>query len=129
LDKAERMVKRRDDDDKEIDSELIAYFGDFKANALGTDTVKKYITQRLQAGAANATINRELAALKRMFNLGIQAKKIHREPYIPMLKENNARQGFFEHGEFVAFRNALPVVTFAYYTGWRKQEILSLKWN
>jgi hypothetical protein len=51
-----------------------------------------------------------------------------------MLKENNARQAFFEHGESVAFRNALPdyfrpVVTFAYYTGWRKQEILSLKWE
>jgi len=28
--------------------------------------------------------------------------------YIPMLKENNARKGFFEHGEFIAFRNALP---------------------
>jgi hypothetical protein len=25
-----------------------------------------------------------------------------------MLKENNARKGFFEHGEFIAFRNALP---------------------
>jgi integrase len=51
-----------------------------------------------------------------------------------MLEEDNVRTGFFEHGEFVAFRNALPdyfkpVVTFAYYTGWRKQEILSLKWN
>lgn len=22
-----------------------------------------------------------------------------------------------------------PVVTFAYYTGWRKEEILSLRWN
>ena len=80
------------------------------------------------------TVNRELAALKRMFNLGLQAGKIQRKPYIPTLKENNARQGFFEHGEFVAFRNALPayfkpVVTFAYYTGWRKPEILSLRWN
>jgi integrase len=51
-----------------------------------------------------------------------------------MLKENNVRQGFFKRGEFVAFRNALPeyfrpVVTFAYYTGWRKEEILSHKWN
>jgi integrase len=64
----------------------------------------------------------------------LQAEKIYRKPYIPMLQENNVRKGFFEHGEFVAFRNALPdylkpVVTFAYYTGWRKQEILSLKWN
>lgn len=101
---------------------------------MATDTVKKYVAQTLAAGAANATVNRELAALKRMFNLGLQAEKIHRRPYIPMLKENNARKGFFEHGEFIAFRNALPeyfkrVVTFVYYTGWRKQEILSLKWN
>ena len=134
LDKAERMVKRYDDDGKERDSELIAYFGDCKAHGVGTDRVKQFITKRQEEGLANATINRELSALKRMFNLGIQAEKIHRKPYIPMLKENNARKGFFEHGEFVAFRNALPdyfkpVVTFAYYTGWRKQEILSLKWN
>jgi len=43
-----------------------------------------------------------------MFNLGIQAEKTHRKPYIPMLKENNVRTGFFEHGEFVAFRGASP---------------------
>jgi integrase len=134
LDKAERMVKRQDDDDNEIDSELMAYFGDSKAHSVGTDRVKAYIAKRLEAKAANATINRELAALKRMFNLGIQAGKIHRKPYIPMLEEDNVRKGFFEHGEFIAFRKALPdylqaPLTFAYYTGWRKQEILSLKWN
>lgn len=61
---------------------------------MATDTVKKYVAQTLAAGAANATVNRELAALKRMFNLGLQAEKIHRRPYIPMLKENNARKGF-----------------------------------
>ena len=134
MDKAERMVKRYDEDGKEIDSELIAYFGDSKAHNVGTDAVKKYIAQRLEAGAANASINRELAALKRMFSLGLQAETIYRKPHIPMLQENNVRKGFFEYGEFVAFRNTLPesfkpVVTFAFYTGWRKQEILSLKWN
>ena len=134
LDKAERMVKRHDDDGKEIDSELMAYFGDCKAHSVGTDRVRAYTTKRIEEGAANATINRELAALKRMFNLGIQAEKIHRKPYVPMLKENNVRTGFFEHGEFVAFRGALPdylqpVATFAYYTGWRKRNILDLMWN
>jgi len=134
LDKAERMVRRHDDDGKEIDSDLMAYLGDSKAHSVGTDAVKKYIAQRLEAGAANATINRELAALKRMFNLGIQAEKIQRKPYIPMLKESNVRTGFFERGEFVAFRDALPdylkaIATFAYCTGWRKTNILNLKWN
>jgi integrase len=134
LDKAERTVKRYDDDGKEIDSELMAYFGDYKAHSVGTDRVKAYTAKRIEEGAANGTINRELAALKRMFNLGIQSEKIHRKPYIPMLKENNVRTGFFEHGEFIAFRSALPdhmqpVATFAYYTGWRKRNILDLKWN
>jgi integrase len=134
LDKAERMVKRLGDNGKETDSELMAFFGDLRAHSVGTDRVKAYVAKRLEAGAANATVNRELAALKRMFNLGIQAEKIHRKPHIPMLEEDNVRKGFFEHGEFTAFRNALPEylqspLTFAYYTGWRKQEILSLKWN
>src|SRR5262249_44866995 len=84
--------------------------------------------------AANATINRELAFLKRAYNLGIEAEKIVRKPYVPMLKEDNVRSGFFEYGEFLAVRDACadyfqPVVTFAYYTGWPKEEILSLRWS
>jgi integrase len=123
LDKAERSANR-----------IKGFFGGYKAHSIGTDLVKKYIAQRQADGAANATINRELAFLKRGFNLGIQAEKILRKPYIPMLKENNVRQGFFERSEFIAFRAALadylrPVATFAYYTGWRKQNILDLQWN
>jgi integrase len=96
--------------------------------------VKAYVARRLEQGAANATINRELAALKRMYTLGIQAEKIQRKPYIPMLEEHNVRQGFFERGDFIAFRDALPdylkpFVTFAYFTGWRRGEIIGLKWN
>src|SRR5262249_16014063 len=100
LDKAERMVKRHDDAGKEIDSELMAYFGDYRAHSVGTARAKAYVAKRLEQGAANATINRELSALKRMYNLGLQSETIHRKPYIPMLKENNVRTGFFEHDEF-----------------------------
>ena len=51
-----------------------------------------------------------------------------------MLKERNARKGFFEHWEFLALRDALPeylkgFVTFAYKYGWRLEEIGSLKWS
>jgi len=41
IDKAERMVKRIDDDGKETDSALMAYFGDCKAHSVGVDAVKK----------------------------------------------------------------------------------------
>ena len=93
-------------------------------------------SEKIMRGAAPATINRELAALKRMFNLGTQQTppKVDRVPYIPMLKEDNVRKGFFEHEDFLALRSALPsylkgFVTFAYKVGWRVSEIQSLTWN
>jgi len=90
----------------------------------------------LKKGAKNATINRELSALRRMLNLGAKQTppKVNRVPYIPMLKENNIRKGFFEHSGFIALRDALPeylkpFVTFGYKVGWRDQEIVSLQWS
>lgn len=123
LDRAKRAV-----------SQLLAFFGDCRAHNVSTDLIRRYVAMRLEKKAANATINRELAALKRMYTLGLQAERINRRPHIPMLQENNVRRGFFEYAEFLALRSALPgylkhVVTFAYYTGCRKQEILSLRWN
>jgi len=113
---------------------ILSYFGDYKAHQVRTDSVKNYIARRLEQSAANATINRELSALKRIYTLAVQAEQIQRRPYIPMLEEHNVRQGFFERGEFLGFRAALPdylrpAVTFAYFTGWRRGEILGLKWS
>jgi integrase len=71
-----------------------------------------------------------------MLNLGAQQTpaKVDRVPYIPMLKENNIRKGFFEHADFLALRDALPSylkgsVTFAYKVGWRVSEIAGLTWK
>jgi hypothetical protein len=36
-----------------------------------TETIKDYKIARTKDGAANATINRELAALRRIFSLGL----------------------------------------------------------
>jgi integrase len=90
----------------------------------------------LTPGAANATINRELSALKRMLNLGARQTppKVDRVPYIAMLKENNVKKGFFEHADFLALRNHLPdhlkgFVTFCYKVGWRESEVTGLTWS
>jgi integrase len=48
--------------------------------------------------------------------------------------EDNVRQGFFESEKYIALLKALPayvipIVTFGYRTGWRKNEILGLTWD
>jgi integrase len=115
---------------------LMPQFEGVRVVVITSPQIKSYIEMRIDEGAANATINRELAALKRMLNLAAQQTppKVDRVPYIPMLKENNVRKGFFEHNQFLALRSALPFflqpfVTFAYKVGWRDTEISSLKWN
>ena len=111
-------------------------FGGMRVVGITTPQINRYIEKRQIEKAANATVNRELSALKRILNLGARQTppKVDKVPYIPMLKENNVRKGFFEREDFVAVRNALPeylkpVVTFAYNTGWRRSEVLNLTWR
>jgi integrase len=113
---------------------LREFFAGNRAETITTDRIKSYVREAQAEGFANASINRDLSALRRMFNLSIQAGRCAQRPYIPMLRENNARTGFFEADEFLALIRILPeylkpMITFAYYTGWRRREILGLKWN
>ena len=115
---------------------LEPFFGRYPAARITTPLIKKYISQRMDQKASNATINRELSAIKRMFNLASRCTppKVAQVPYIPMLAERNVRRGFFEHDEFLALRSGLPeylkgMVTFAYKSGWRMAEITSLTWD
>lgn len=69
-----------------------------------------------------------------MFNLAKRARKVGEVPYIPKLAVDNVRTGFFEYDQFTKLRDALPdyikpILTFAYYTGWRKSEIFNLTWD
>ena len=103
---------------------LRRFFGDDRALTITSDRVTKYIAERREEGAANATINRELAALKRAFQLARIAGKVVQRPHIAMLTESNARSGFFEREQFEAVLDQLPdylrpVMHAAYMTGWR----------
>jgi integrase len=113
---------------------LRKFFGLDRALDITTDRIRKYTAMRQGEDVTNATINRELSALKRMFSLSLQAGKLNSRPHVPMLEENNARQGFLDHGNYLKLCEALPKYlldpfTFLYYSGWRVSEMRSLEWR
>ena len=83
---------------------------------------------------SNGSINRELAALKRMFFAGCASGQAFLETLYPDARENNARQGFLDHGDFKAVRERLSAhlrdpVTFLYRSGWRVSEMRAWEWR
>ncbi len=121
---------------KVVTKRLIDCFGSYKAHDISTNLINRHIEKRKEEGIADATINRELALLKRAYNLGMQQTppRVLRMPHFKKIRENNVRKGFFENNEFLALRSVLPthlkaLVTLAYYTGMRKGEIVGLRWD
>ena len=115
---------------------LTACFGRAaRAAALTTYQIRQYQLARRAAGAATGTINRETSALHRMCTLAVHWGWLDTVPGFPdRLRENPPRQGFFEHPEYLAVRAHLPapwqdILDLAYYSGWRKNEILGLTWD
>src|SRR5712692_7502209 len=110
---------------------LRGFFGDYFALDITADRLTRYIKWRQDDDAAAATINRELAALRRAFSLAARAGKVALRPEISLLREDNRRKGFFEPDQYRSLLEKVPeylkpVVQVAYITGWRiKSEILT----
>ena len=102
-------------------------FGQDKAHDVKAASIKRYTDQRRAAGKAQATINRELAALRRAFTIAGEQERLSAAsvPRVKLFAEHNARQGFVSR---------LPVylqdyARFAYGSGWRKGEVATLEWS
>jgi integrase len=115
---------------------VAAFFGDRESAVNVTaPRLALYLTSRTDQGAARATVKNELAALKRAFNLARKSGTLlpNEIPAFPTISSSTPRPGFFERDEHEAVRAALPadagdVAEFMYWTGWRKSEVLSLRW-
>jgi integrase len=113
---------------------LKPFFGFLRAVDVTSDLIARYVDARQGEKAKNATINRELAALKRMFRLGMKSTplKVMRVPAFPHLAENNTRTGFLEDGQYhklVSYRPELwfrAIVECGRTYGWRISEVLQL---
>jgi integrase len=89
--------------------------------------------RRQEQGAANGTINRELATIGPMMQLAYRHRKAARFVFIERLKENASRAGFFEEDQYKAVLRHLSadlqvVAAIAHAFGWRApSEILTLE--
>ena len=110
------------------------FFASMRAASVTSDLLARYVDERQKEGAASSTINRELAALNRMYRLGLASTppKVYRVPAFPHLAEDNVRRGFLEDGQYqklvegsdLWFR-AIVEVGRTY--GWRISELREMK--
>jgi len=110
--------------------------GALRADRFGNKQVHEYVAQRRAAGASNATLNRELAIIRRGFKLGSREDPplVRKVPYIPQLEEDNARQGFLEADQYMRLLDELPIrlkalFVCAYHVGNRKGELRKAQWD
>ena len=115
---------------------LLPVFGEMLLDQIFPEMVFQYQSDRLGHGRKPATVNRELALMKTMFNRAIDAGKASLNPVVKvkLLKENNARCRILEQDEKERLRKelhprALRIYDFACYTGLRQGEIFRLTWK
>lgn len=116
---------------------LKEFFGNYRASQVTTDLLNKYVIECQQKKLSNATINRDLAALKRAFNLAYHStpRKVLAVPKFPHLRESAPRQGFVEQEQYRKLVEHAPelwlraMLAVAYTFGFRKSELLEMKVN
>ncbi len=118
-------------------------YGRYWTDALGTKTLRQVTPgdiERYIAGLDDeltpASINRQLAFLKRVFNVAIADGKAITNPVrsVKLFKENNQRVRFLTDEEELRLREAIgetewPMVAVAMHTGLRQAEEFKLHWE
>lgn len=120
-----------------IERYLLPSFGNLKAAELTTSRVRSYIAKRKQQDARPATINREIALIRRGFKLGYDHDPplVARVPKFPELDESdNVRTGFLRPEQYKALLAELPdrlklLLVMGYHVGMRRGALLRLRWD
>jgi len=116
---------------------LTAFFGGRTLAEITPKLIADYKARRYAAGLKPASINRELASLKKAFNLAVREWEWCREnpvSKVSMERENNQRDRWLSVEEEARLLHGCApwlqdLVTFALHTGMRMGEILALTWR
>jgi integrase len=121
------------DTELRINKHLRPFFGHKLAITVGTTAIKDFTAKRA-AVAAPATVNKELAFLRRAFRLGTEQEPplASRIPHMRMLKGGAIRKGIVSYEQYRAIRDILPsyariALVIGYFTGTRRGEILQIR--
>jgi integrase len=116
---------------------LKPFFTDTPLAKISTFDIERYKKHRLDEGAAEGTINRELAALSHLFSKSIEWKWINHKPAtIKRLKEDSGRITYLTTEQIERlikaaigdrFHQLYPFIVIGLETSLRRSEILSIK--
>lgn len=115
---------------------LKRFFGNKAIQDIGPEDVERFKAARKAEGVSPATVNRELACLKTIFNKAVEWGKLEHNPAakVKKFKESNGKERYLTEGEARQLLEAAspglkPILIVALSTGMRKEEILGLRWE
>ena len=113
---------------------LDSFFRNCKAQEIDAELVRQFQKQELDRGMSAASVNRSVSALRRMFSLAKQDKRLRDLPYFPMLKEAKPRKGFVEKPQYERLMRVVPdylrvPLAIGFHCGMRRGEVLALRWE
>ena len=114
---------------------IVEQFGkDCPMKTIWIPQIKEYQIQRLNEGAAASTVNKEKAALSKVFQVLMELRHVDVNPARlvgNMSEKSGERQVYVSYGDFHKILEYLPVwfrsiAQTAYYTGMRRGEVVGL---
>jgi len=134
LERAKGALRSYRDSERHGERWKEAFKGKTLAQILPGD-VERYMAKRI-GEVEPASVNRELAFLKHLFNVAIADGKAETNPVrsVKLFRENNKRVRFLSDEEEKALRKAIgetewPLVAVAIHTGLRQSEQFHLRWE
>jgi integrase len=107
-----------------------------KVSTLETADFKSYRDRLTKSGISHSTVNNHLAYVRAALRLETKQtpSRVVKVPHIPIVRVNNARQGFLEYDNYETLLKHLPqslkaLFVIAFHSGCRLGEVLGMRWT